>query len=83
VALQAAGHVVEMAGDGVNNVQALKQADLGIAMGSGRQASHSVARVVLLDGTFAAIPPMLVEGRRARRHQRRGAHSGHAGRCSP
>ena len=63
-ALQAAGHSVSMTGDGVNDVLAVKQADLGIAMGSGVPAVKAVAQIVLLDDRFASFPAITAEGRR-------------------
>ncbi|THA72671.1 HAD family hydrolase [Streptomyces sp. A0958] len=63
-ALQSRGHTVAMTGDGVNDVLALKDADIGVSMGSGSEATRAVAQIVLLNNSFSTLPSVVAEGRR-------------------
>ena len=62
--LRSHNHYVAMIGDGVNDVLSLKQANLSIALQSGSQATRGVADLVLLNDSFASLPPAVHEGQR-------------------
>lgn len=63
-ALQQKGHSVAMTGDGVNDILALREADCGIAVAQGSDATRQVAQLVLLNSDFSMLKDVLSEGRR-------------------
>lgn len=63
-ALRKNGHTVAMIGDGVNDILAIKEANFGIAMGSGTGSNRAIAQLILIDNNFNVLPKVIAEGRR-------------------
>ncbi len=63
-AMKKQGHTVAMTGDGVNDLMALKESDLSIAIGDGSDAARQISRLVLMDSDFGVLPDVMKEGRR-------------------
>ena len=64
-ALKKQGRTVAMTGDGVNDILAMKEADVSIAIGDGADAARRSAKLVLLDSGFEAVPSIIDEGRQS------------------
>lgn len=65
LALKKQGNTVAMTGDGVNDILAMKEADVSLAIGEGSDAARRSAKLVLLDSDFAAVPSIIAEGRQS------------------
>lgn len=72
-AMKNAGHTVAMTGDGINDILAMKESDCSVAMAGGAQAASQVAKMVLLNSDFGAMPGIVGEGRRVINNIRRAA----------